>query len=381
MASGLAWNTLVSIAVQASRIISSLVLVRILSPADYGLAGMAIVVVSLVATFQDVGFGAGLIQRPTISETDRSTVFWTTVAIGTVSMLVLIALSGFIADFFHEPQVQNLVIVLSFSLFIGSLGMTQGSLLHRAMAYRATSIRLIIATVGACVVAIAVAAAGGGAWALIAYQLAISSLVTILLWQLAAWRPRFVYSRASLKRFAGFGSNILGSRFLEFLQTNMDNILVGRYLGSAALGLYSVSYNVILIPLGRLFCTCRWHPVRGRLAHAGRPPPGCPCVDTCSAWCPGGHPAGRSRAVRHYASVRAGGTRFAVACRDAGNSDPLLRHGDVRSVDPRGQRALGARPVTPRLPLHAAQHTACDRRLCGRSSIGASSAWRPATRS
>ena len=73
------------------------------------------------------------------------------------------------------------------------------------------------------------------------------------LWQLASWRPRFTYSRNSLKRLAGFGSNIVGSRFLDFVQTNMDNILVGRYLGSAALGLYSVAYNVILIPLGRLF--------------------------------------------------------------------------------------------------------------------------------
>ena len=77
--------------------------------------------------------------------------------------------------------------------------------------------------------------------------------MTILLWQLASWRPRFMYSRNSLKRLAGFGSNIVGSRFLDFVQTNMDNILVGRYLGSAALGLYSVAYNVILIPLGRLF--------------------------------------------------------------------------------------------------------------------------------
>jgi len=262
--SGLGWSVVVSIVVQVSRIVSSLVLVRLLSPSDYGLASMAMVVVALVSNFQDVGFGAGLIQRRTITETDRSTVFWATAALGAFSTLILIGLSVPIADFFNEPQVRNLVIGLSFTLFIGSLGLTQGALVHRAMNFRATAVRIIVANVGATVAAIAVAAAGGGAWALIAYQLAITSLITVLLWQLAAWRPRFVFSRTSLKRFSGFGFNVLGARGLDFLQTNVDNILVGRVLGPTSLGLYTVSYNVILIPLGRLF-----QPISGVLFAAG----------------------------------------------------------------------------------------------------------------
>ena len=99
-----------------ARIASSLVLVRLLSPSDYGLAGMAIIVLAFVATFQDVGFGAGLVQRRTITEADRSTVFWTTVAIGSFLTVLMIALSGAIAAFFHEPEVQNLVIVGSLTL-------------------------------------------------------------------------------------------------------------------------------------------------------------------------------------------------------------------------------------------------------------------------
>ena len=104
VASGIAWNTAVSIAVQASRIVSSLVLVRLLSPADYGLAGMAIIVLAFVATFQDVGFGAGLIQRRTITEADRSTVFWTTVAIGSFLTVLMMALSGAIEPSFMSRK-------------------------------------------------------------------------------------------------------------------------------------------------------------------------------------------------------------------------------------------------------------------------------------
>lgn len=253
VASGIAWNTVLSIAIQGSRLISSLVLVHLLTPADYGLAGMALVVGSFLANFQDLGFGSALIQRKTIDERDRSTIFWTTVGMGALLNLAVIGLAWPIASFFREPAVKNLVIGLSFTLLIGSLGMTQGALLQRAMKYRAIAVRLMIATVGACGASIAVAAAGGGAWALIAYQLVITALVTILLWQLAAWRPRFLYSRASLKRLAGFSSNVVGANFLGFVEGNLDNVLVGRYIGSAALGLYTVSYNVILIPVGRLF--------------------------------------------------------------------------------------------------------------------------------
>ncbi len=216
--SGVAWQTVVSISAQASRIVSSLVLVHLLTPADYGLAGMALIFSGFVGVFLDLGLGTALIQRPTITEIDRSTVFWTTVTMGLVLTIVMIGLSGVISEFFHQPQLQNLVIVLSFSLIIGSLGLTQGSLLERAMKYREISIRLIIATVGACVTAIVVAVAGGGAWALIAYQLGMVTIVTISLWQLAAWRPRFVYSWRSAKDFGGFGINVFGTGLLGFFK-------------------------------------------------------------------------------------------------------------------------------------------------------------------
>ena len=121
------------------------------------------------------------------------------------------------------------------------------------MNFRASGIRLMVATVGGSIVAIVVAVLGGGAWALVAQQLAISFLSLAFLWILSDWRPRFVFSRRSLRDLGGFGGAVLGSRVLDYAQWNVDNILVGRFIGAAALGLYSVSYNVILLPLQRLF--------------------------------------------------------------------------------------------------------------------------------
>lgn len=251
--SGLAWNSLLTVVIQGARILSSLVLVRLLEPRDYGLAGMALIFSSLVLNFADLGFGSALVQRPRITEADRSTAFWTTAGVGLLLMAVGIGVSGPIAGFFHEPRVQILFIAISATFFVGSLGATQASLIHRAMNFRAITIRLVIATVAGCLVAIGVAAAGGGPWALVSQQLTVTVLSTVSLWLLCDWRPRLVFSRESFRDFAGFGGNVVGANFLDYLQSNMDNLLIGRYVGSAALGTYSVAYNVILIPMGRLF--------------------------------------------------------------------------------------------------------------------------------
>ena len=250
--SGLAWNGALGVSIQATRMLASLVLVRLLAPSQYGVAGMALLFTGLVLNFHDLGLGSALVQREKITEADRSTAFWATAGFGLILMGVGIGVAGPLASFFHEPQVQGLFIVLSTTFFIGSLGSTQAALIHRAMNYRAITLRLIIATVGGCVAAVVIAALGGGPWALIGQQVVVTVLSTGFLWFLSDWRPRFLFSRASLRDLGGFGAAVTGAGFLDFLQGNVDNMLVGRYLGSTSLGVYSVAYNAILVPLGRL---------------------------------------------------------------------------------------------------------------------------------
>ena len=142
--------------------------------------------------------------------------------------------------------------VVSISFLPTTLQMVPAVLFQRAMNFRAIGIRLLIATIGGSIVGVVVAALGGGAWALVAQQLAISFLSLAFLWILSDWRPHFMFSRQSLRNLGGFGGAVLGSRFLDYAQGNADNILVGRYLG-AACSVYSVAYNVILLPIQRLF--------------------------------------------------------------------------------------------------------------------------------
>jgi O-antigen/teichoic acid export membrane protein len=249
---GLAWQSVLTLVTQVTRTVSSLVLVHLLTPRDYGLAGMALMFTVLFDYFSELGLSSALVQRQSLSEADRSTVFWSNVAMGILLTAVGISISGTIAQFFHQPQLRAMFMVLATTFFITSLGITQAALIHRAMDFRAFSIRMMLGTACGAATAIAVAASGGGAWALIAQQVAFASVSTVLLWLLSDWRPRMIYSRTSLRKLGGLGANVLGANILDFIHRNTDTLLIGRFLGSASLGIYNVSYTVILFPIGRL---------------------------------------------------------------------------------------------------------------------------------
>lgn len=252
IAVGLKWKMVTQVVSEGSRVLLVLCLARLLSPADYGVAGMAMVCVSFAGLFTDPALGTALVQRRTISEADRSTVFWTTCVIGAIAMLIGFAISGYVADIFHQHEVKKLFMVLSVTLFVSGLSVTQMSLLMRELAYRSIEIREIVATVLAMVCALVVAFLGYGPWAIIANMFVFTVASTALVWFMSPWRPHFTFSRASLFDLGGFGLGIYGARFLSWGNSNMDNTLVGRYLGAAPLGAYALAYNVMYVPITRI---------------------------------------------------------------------------------------------------------------------------------
>jgi O-antigen/teichoic acid export membrane protein len=249
---GIAWKSLSQVVLQVSRLVVAVVLARILAPHDYGLAAMAVVFSTLVLVFSDLALGAALVQRRKLTEHDKSTVFWTSVGAGTLFTLLGIAAAGPVAAFYDEPDVRPLFAAMSFSFLITSLGTTQSALLMRDMSFRKLELRLMLGTLAGAAVGIAAALQGAGAWAIIAQQLTISCTSTVLLWFVSPWRPRFTFSRASLRDLGGFSGNVFGQRVLYYLHANADKVLVGRYLGAAALGLYGLAYNIVTIPFSRL---------------------------------------------------------------------------------------------------------------------------------
>jgi O-antigen/teichoic acid export membrane protein len=249
---GLAWKVVSQVFTQTWQTVVAIVLARLLVPEDYGLAAMVIVFAAIVPVFSDLALGAALVQRRNLSEADRSTVFWTSTGIGAVFTLLGIALSWPMAAFYGEPEVQPLFAALSLSFVVTSIGSTQKALLTRDMNFKSLELRLMAGAAAAGGAGIALAATGYGAWAIIGQQIVLAVASTFFLWHFSPWRPRFTFSLSSLGGMAGFSANVFGTRVLFYFNRNTDNLLVGRVLGTGALGAYALAYNVMLAPLNRL---------------------------------------------------------------------------------------------------------------------------------
>lgn len=249
---GLAWKGASQVFVQVSRTVVAVTLARLLAPHDYGLAAIVLVFSNLVAVFSDLALGSALVQRERLTEADRSTVFWTGLATGVGFTAIGIAAAGPVAAFFHQPEVKPLFRVFSLSFVVVSLGSTQTALLTRELAFRSLELRTMAGTAAGAVAGISLAVLGYGPWAIIGQQLAIVGVSSALLWGLSSWRPQLTYSRASIRGLAGYSANVLGTRLLFFANRSADNLLIGRFVGAAALGVYSVAYTIMLVPFSQL---------------------------------------------------------------------------------------------------------------------------------
>jgi O-antigen/teichoic acid export membrane protein len=249
---GLVWKATSQIVGQFGRLIVAVLLARLLAPRDFGLANMVLVFSSLVLVFSDLALGAAIVQRKVLTEADRATAFWTSMAAGTLFTVLLIGLAGPIAAFYGEDEVRPLLMVLAGTFLISSIATTHEALLVRDMQFRAVELRAMIGMLCGAAAGVTVALMGGGPWAIIAQQVVTAVVTTTLIVIRSPWRASLAFSRASLRDMGGFSGFVLGHRLLYYVHRNADNLLIGRFVGASALGVYALAYNTILIPFSRL---------------------------------------------------------------------------------------------------------------------------------
>jgi polysaccharide transporter, PST family len=250
--SGLGWKVATQVVLQGSRAIVSVALARLLLPEEFGLAMMAVVVSTLALIFSDLALGAALIQRKTLTEADCSTVFWLSVAVGTLFSIACALLAGPLAALYDESRVESLFVLISPIFLLTALGSTQTALLNRKMDFKRLEIRLMLGTLIGAVVGVASAAGGAGAEAIIFQYLVTAATSTVLVWLTLPWRPSLQFSVASLRSLGSYSARVFGSRLLFYVSRNADSLLIGRFLGPSALGAYTVAYNIMLVPFSKV---------------------------------------------------------------------------------------------------------------------------------
>jgi len=230
-------------------LVSTLVLARLLFPTDFGLMAMAAASTAFFRVFANLGLGAAIIQRRDVDDEYLSTAYWANLAAGILLFIAIAGLGELLGTFLKEPRVGALVLVLSLRFVIAAGSATQMAMISRRMDFRALSLRSILATTVGGLFGIALAYRGLGVWSLVGQELGRSIAGTILLYRATGWRPKRVFSWPKFLDLWSFGGPLLITRFLGYLVRNTDNLLVGRYLGAAALGFYAFGFTVFAAPL------------------------------------------------------------------------------------------------------------------------------------
>ena len=250
--SGFRWLAAGKLAGQIVTWAVTIYVIRILTPEDYGLMAMAMVVIGFLSLFDELGMGAALIQQETLDDRRVAQVFGLVIIINFSAFALLIAISPLIAGFFNEPRLIDITWVLALQFPLLAAQIIPDAMLRRRMQFRKKSMVNFVAMIAGSFVTLGLAIAGHGVWALI-----LGSVVTVLIKTIGFivvaryfCLPSFNFT--GLGRVVKFGTRVTGAHALWFIYSQADIFLVGRVLGKEMLGYYSVAMHLASLPMTKL---------------------------------------------------------------------------------------------------------------------------------
>ena len=245
---GIFWNILNQGGRTIIGLILTVILTRLLDPRDYGLLALTTVAVGFSAIFIDFGFKKALIQADEVSDTDYSTIFWFNLLIGTVCTLIIFLLAPFIANYYEEPLLTNLIRCVSVNCILVSLTLVQIARYTRDMNFALQTKVSLIGMVGGGAVGVAMAYTGFGVWSLVAQLLVTQLLQVVLYFYLLRWFPARTFSRDSIRRYQKFGASIFGLGVLSTIAAELDYLVIGRIAPISELGFYQKGRSLNRLP-------------------------------------------------------------------------------------------------------------------------------------
>jgi O-antigen/teichoic acid export membrane protein len=237
---------------QGVRFLTSIVLARLLTPEDFGVVAVALVLATLIDTVQDLGMGAAIIQRRTVDQVLLNSVFYLNVAIGALLATGMLLFASPLAEALGNRSATTVIQAYAAITFVTALGQIHQSILRRKMQFRKIAWVTAASAVITASISLIGAIAGMNYWALVLGAAVGAMAGTIMLWGFDQWRPSRHVSSSSLASIWGFGWHTFMTNLLYFSWTQIDKVIVGRGAGSAALGIYTIGQRVISTPLSAI---------------------------------------------------------------------------------------------------------------------------------
>ena len=228
------------------------ILARILVPEDFGLVGMVTAFTGFLGLFKDAGLSMVTVQRSSINDEQTSTLFWLNMGVGLLLCAASFAIAPVLVSFYHEPRLRSVTQILGIGFLFSAASAQHQALLQRQMRFSSLGMIDIVSQVSGIAVGITMALAGFGYWALVWMTLIVSFANMLCVWHTTSWIPMIPRRDVGIRSMFHFGGTVTVNAVIMYFAYNAEKVLLGRFWGAEALGIYGRAFNLINLPTGQL---------------------------------------------------------------------------------------------------------------------------------
>ena len=247
--SGTKWVAFANVFKQVLQVLALIVYARLLSPDDFGLFAILMIFVGFLLLFTDMGTASALIHIDEPGEKLLSSVFYFNLMVGIAFTLLMFFLSEAIAGFFDDSALMVPLQIISLNFIIVAFAVVQKARYEKALDFKPVTLTESFAVLIGIIAGVAAAFSDLGVYSLVIQTLTTSLITTLLLWYLSSWRPLLYFSWRDIQSIWHYTANLSAFNFVNYFARNADNFLIGKFLGSSALGVYSLAYSIMLYPI------------------------------------------------------------------------------------------------------------------------------------
>lgn len=252
--SAVKWHALYRVASQVFMWAVSIFVIRLLDPKDYGLMGMAMILIGLLELFNNIGLGAAIVQRDckTFDKRELSSTFWIGLTVAGFIYLFLYLAAPIVSGFFGEPKLIPIIRVIGIAFLFGGIRLVPYNLMTKNLQFRKRGFADFMGNISSSLVCLGFAYHGFGVWSLVAGHLAKEAVILLVVFFYSPFRPQLVFQPGGIRDLFLFGGQITLSRVLWYTYSNLDYLIVGRLMGKVLLGYYSVAFQLASLPINKL---------------------------------------------------------------------------------------------------------------------------------
>ena len=247
--SGIRWTGLNRGVQSGFTLLITVILARLLQPEDFGLIAIATIFIILIGFLTEFGSGSAIVHSQELGQKEMSSIFWFTLLVGVMTTVTGVLIAPLVSLFFGEIRLGSILMVLSFSFFFTSLYIVQQSILIKRLDFKYLYVVRIVCIVLSGSLAIILAYKGYGVWSLVGGMLVEDMLTAILLWFSGRWFPSWHFRWGEVRSILKFSMNYLGYNIVNFLSERVPHILIGKFLGTEALGFFTIAQRLIAFPV------------------------------------------------------------------------------------------------------------------------------------